>query len=432
MIATLIEKNTENPPGNEAKAVDVIAAYLQQNGIAYQIDEFAPGRKSIVARLPATKPSSLKPLLLLAHLDVVGTENQVWQTPPHKLVEKDGYLIGRGVMDDLGTASASVEVLVLLKSLKVPLKRDVIVALTGDEESGGAGLASLLKKHPEWVQAGLVLNEGGAPLMDKTGKVMMVRYQVTEKTQQDYIVSASGRGGHSARPYQDNPIVLVAKALKNINEIQHPRKMQPVMKNFFEEKARRDEPVYAKIFRKIAATTGLISEDDYKSLHQRPGMMAYLSTTCTPTLISGGSRSNILPSEATATVNCRLLPDETPEQVLKRLQQATQGLEVEVVLGPNLQGTPNVSPVDGEGPAAIRKITAEMWPGVPVVAGAQLGMTDSRRYRALNVPAYGLNPFPVGEADLMRTHGANEQMPAKSLRTGIEFYYRLVKELAGQ
>ncbi|MBS1972597.1 MAG: M20/M25/M40 family metallo-hydrolase [Bdellovibrionales bacterium] len=429
LTSTLIEQNTTNPPGNEAKAVETLTALLKKAGISYHIDEFAPGRKSLVARLPGSS-TGLKPLLLLAHLDVVGTENQDWTTAPHKLTEKEGYLYGRGVIDDLSMAAASVEILVLLKKYNTPLKRDVILALTGDEESGGAGLSSLLKKHPEWVQAGIVLNEGGSPLLDKNGRVSMVRYQVAEKTQQDYILKANSKGGHSARPSQDNAIVRLAKALKNISEIQHPRKLQPVMKNFFEEKAKNEESRFAKLFRKIAASTGLIDEEDFKLLNDRPGIAASLTTTCTPTLISGGTRANVLPSEASATVNCRIVPDENPEVVLKRLQEATKNQDIEVTLGPSMDGNSNISPTEGEGPAAIRKIAGEMWPGVPVVAGSQLGMTDARRYRALGVPAYGINPFPLNESDLVRTHGADERMPVSSLRTGVEFYYRLVKELS--
>ncbi len=433
LTAKLIEQKTTNPPGNEGKAVEALAAPLKKAGISFHVDEFAPGRKSLVARLPASSTATgLKPLVLLAHLDVVGTDDQDWTTTPHKLTEKTGYLYGRGVVDDLSMAAASVEILVLLKKYNTPLKRDLIVALTGDEESGGAGLRSLLKKHPEWVQAGIVLNEGASPLLDQTGGVSMVRYQVTEKTQQDYILKATGKGGHSARPYQENAIVRLANAVKSISETPHPRKLQPVMRNFFEEKAKGEESRFAKLFRKIAASTNPVAEEDFKMLKDRPGMAAYLTTTCTPTLISGGTRANILPSEASATVNCRIVPDETPEMVLRRLQEATKNQDIEVTLGPSMDGSPNISPTEGEGPAAIRKIAGEMWPGVPVVASSQLGMTDARRYRALGVPAYGLNPFPLSESDLVRTHGADERMPVSSLRTGIEFYYRLVMELSSR
>ena len=167
-LGELIKADTTNPPGSEARAVTILAARLKQAGIAFETMEFGPGRQNLVARLKGN--GEKKALLLLAHRDVVGTEHQEWTSPSHELTEKDGYLYGRGVRDDLGMAVANLEAFLLLKSSGLPLKRDVILAFTGDEESGGLGIRTMIEKHPDWLDADIAINEGGSPVNRSTGQ----------------------------------------------------------------------------------------------------------------------------------------------------------------------------------------------------------------------------------------------------------------------
>jgi acetylornithine deacetylase/succinyl-diaminopimelate desuccinylase-like protein len=188
LLSALVAADTTNPPGNEARAVAIFAKRLDAEKIPYRTTEFGPGRRNLVARLAGD--GSEKPLLLLAHIDVVGTEGQPWTAPPHRVTEKDGFLVGRGVSDDLGMAVMNVETLILLKRAGTKLRRDVIVALTGDEESGGSGIRHQLEHDPKSIEAEIALNEGGGIRLDDDGKASFVGLQAAEKTYQDFAIVA--------------------------------------------------------------------------------------------------------------------------------------------------------------------------------------------------------------------------------------------------
>src|SRR2546430_12848562 len=213
LLEQLVAADTENPPGNEARAAALGAARLQAAGIPYQLFEFAPGRQNLIARIKGN--GSAKPLLLLAHIDVVPTAGQSWTSPPHRLTEKDGYLVGRGTTDDLSDAAMDLEVIVLLQELKVPLRRDVILAWTGDEERGGEGIRWQLQQSPEVLKdAAFALDEGGGVEIDAAGKGKSAALHVAEKIYQDFTLRARGQTGHSSRPVPDNAIYKLAAALR--------------------------------------------------------------------------------------------------------------------------------------------------------------------------------------------------------------------------
>ncbi|MEK7746260.1 MAG: M20/M25/M40 family metallo-hydrolase, partial [Elusimicrobiota bacterium] len=223
VLEELVAADTSNPPGSEARAVDIGAKRLKERGIPFEVTEFAPGRKNLTARLPGSGKE--KPLLLLAHTDVVGADGQDWESDPHKLVEKDDYLIGRGVLDDLSMAAVELQVFLLLHSSKVRLRRDVILAWTGDEESGGLGVLHLLKEKPRSLEAGLALNEGGGPVLGEDGGVRFVDLQVAEKVYQDFELTASGKTGHSSVPLEDNAIVRLSRALERAGSARFPARL---------------------------------------------------------------------------------------------------------------------------------------------------------------------------------------------------------------
>ncbi len=428
ILSVAVEKDTTNPPGNEAKLTSYLASMLRKKGISVREFEFAPGRKNLVARLKGSS-KTLKPILLLAHLDVVGTDFQSWTLPPHHLSEKDGFLYGRGVFDDLAMAAASIEILALLKKENFKPLRDIVVALTGDEESGGTGLLDLLKKDPKIGDVGIVLNEGGGPVLNKFGEVRWLNIEAGEKTYQDYAIIAKGVAGHSSRPTTENALIRLTHALEQISKMTFPPRLLPITRTFFEEKEKKEKPEVAKAIKAILAAEGPLPESAIKSLQVRPGYLALLTSTCMPTLIAGGLRANALPSEARATVNCRILPDEEPELIRQKLIQAINDSDVEVTREKSM-GSAKASPLTGGGISLIQKVAHEFWPDASVVPALQLGMTDARHFRALGVPAYGINPFPMNGDDHSRTHGADERIPISSLGPGVEFYYQLVKKLA--
>jgi acetylornithine deacetylase/succinyl-diaminopimelate desuccinylase-like protein len=427
LLAKLVAADTRNPPGNEARAVAIVAARLDEEKIPYEVTEFAPGRKNLVARLSGD--GSEKPLLLLAHLDVVGAEGQPWTSPPHEVTERDGFLVGRGVSDDLGMALMGLETMVMLRRSGTRLRRDVVLALTGDEESGGAGVRWLLANHRQSLQAELAFNEGGGVRLGDDGKVSFVGLQVAEKTYQDFRISAKGTTGHSSVPNPDNAIYRLARGLERLGAHRFPARLLPVTRAYFRARAAVEPPQLAAALRTAAASKGAIPPTAIATIETNPVLGAALRTTCVATMVLGGTRANALPAEAQATVNCRILPDESIDDVARALADviADRGLSIERL---EPFGSGPASDVEGAGPAAVRKIATEMWPAAPVIPILSLGGTDSRFLRARGIATYGLSPIALTEADARRAHGVDERIPIASLRPGLEFFHRLVVELA--
>ena len=430
LLAALVAADTSNPPGNEARAVAIGAARLEKEGIPFRVTGFAPGRENLIARVRGN--GTKRPLLVLAHVDVVPAGGQPWSSDPHRMTETDGHLVGRGTLDDLGMAATALEVLVLLERGRVPLDRDVIVAWTGDEESGGGGIRWLLEHEPESIDAELALNEGGGPILAPDGsRVERIDLQTAEKLYQDFTLTARGPTGHSSVPVPGNAIDRLARALDRLARFRFPARLLPVTRAWLAARAPLGPPELTRAMIAAATSEGAIPPRALKVLDGDPTIAASLRTTCVATLISGGTRVNALPAEATANVNCRILPDETVDDVGRRLAEVIGDPEVGIV--PTREfGHAEPSPLDGPALDAIRSVVAHMHPGVPIVPFLSRGATDSRFLRGRGMPAYGIGPIAVTEADARRAHGVDERIPAASLRPGVEFLYRLVVALAGR
>jgi acetylornithine deacetylase/succinyl-diaminopimelate desuccinylase-like protein len=429
LLEALVAADTSNPPGNEARAAALGAERLAAAGIPFERTEFAPGRENLVARLRGD--GSAPPLLLLAHTDVVGAQGQAWSSDPHRVVEKEGYLVGRGVEDDLGMAALALEVLVLLQRERTSLARDVILAWTGDEESGGAGIRWLLEHRPESTQAAFALNEGGMVRLGDDGRPTWVELQTAEKTYQDYVLLARGETGHSSVPLAENAIYRMAQALVRLSAHRFPARLLPVTRAYLAARAPLETPERGRAMRALAAAKGELPARAVALLDSDPVLAASLRTTCVATLVSAGTRVNALPAEARASVNCRILPDETPADVQATLARVIADPKVEITPTEEFGfGTP--SPLEGPVPAAVAAVAQKLWPGIPIVPFMSRGATDSRFLRARGIPAYGISPFPLTDADARRAHGIDERIPASGLRTGIEFLHRLVLALAAR
>ncbi len=428
LLTALVAADTSNPPGNEARAVAIGAARLREAGIEPEISEFAPGRENMVARLRGD--GRARPILLLAHVDVVGTAGQSWSTDPHVVTPSGGFLVGRGVDDDLGMAALALEVLVQLKRAGAPLTRDVILAWTGDEESGGAGARWLLANRRRSIDAELALNEGGGLVLGDDGRLKLVSLQTAEKVYQDFDLVAHGPTGHSSVPLAENAIYRLAAALDRIGRHRFPARMLPVTRAYFAGRAAVEPPAVAGAMRAAASAQGFPPAGAVAVLDRNPAVAATLRTTCVATTVSGGTRRNALPAEATANVNCRILPDESVAAVGATLQRVIGDPAIEV--RPTQEfGFGEPSPLDGPGPRAIRTVVEEMWPGTPVIPFMSRGATDSRFLRDAGIASYGISPIAITEADARRAHGIDERIPEASLRSGMEFLYRLVVALAG-
>jgi len=427
LLAELVAADTSNPPGNEARAAEIGAARLEKAGIPFRVMEFAPGRANLVARLEGN--GSAPPLLMLAHIDVVGAEGQAWSTDPHTLTEVDGYLVGRGASDDLGMAALELEVLILLHERKIPLERDVVVAWTGDEESGGLGLGWILENESSQVAAEIVLNEGGALVLGNDGRPRHLAIQTAEKIYQDFELVARGTTGHSSVPLADNAISRLARGLARLDAHRFPARLLPVTRAYLAGRAPLEPPERAAAMRTLADAEDPLPVDAVRILDADPNLAAMLRTTCVATQLSGGTRANALPAEARATVNCRVLPDERLAKVRDALVEIVDDPAIEVRALDEF-GAGAASPVNGEAPRAIRAVAEQMWPGVAVVPFMSRGATDSRLMRAEGMQAYGIDPIAMTEEDGRRAHGVDERIPVASLEPAVEFLYRVVVELA--
>ena len=427
-MEAFVKADTTNPPGNEQRIVSLVAARLKKEGIPFTVQTFAPGRQNIIARLKGT--GSEKALLLLAHIDVVGTADQAWSTEPHKVTEQGGYLYGRGVMDDLSSVVLNLETFIALKRNGVKLRRDVILALTGDEESGGAGAIYLLEHDPSMKDVGLVLNEGGGLVRESPGaKPRFAALEVAQKTYQDYVLTTTGITGHSSLPQKDNAIYRLAEAVGRLAKYEPEPRLIPATRGFFKERAAFEDAETAKAMLAVASSTGKPPRDAVAVLDKNLLFGSLLRTTCVATMVSGGTKANALPPKATANVNCRILPDETIETVEARLKTIIGDPRVEVTRAPEF-GTNTPSPLEGEFPTALKELLAENHPGVPIIPSVMTGATDSRFFRQKGIPSYGFVPMIYVEGDEARCHGIDERIEIASIRPALELNMKMIKKLA--
>lgn len=430
LLSAMVEADTTNPPGNEERIVKIVADRYKKEGIAFEITEFGPGRKNIIARLKGSGAGG-KPVMVIAHTDVVGTADQAWTTEnPHKVTEKDGYLIGRGVSDDLGMAAAAVQTILLIKRSGVPLRRDVIVALTGDEETGGTGIQQVLKDRPDLVDAEIAINEGGGLVLDDKGKMKLVNLQVGEKIYEDFVVTAKGVTGHSSVPQPENAIYRLSKALTKLANYKFPIRLLPVTRSYLKERAPLEKEPLAGAIRKIASSeANRLPASALRIVEGDLNFSTLLRTTCVATMLKGGTKENALAPSASANINCRVLPDDTAENVKRELAKVFQDPTLEIKGLTNPGGSPP-SPLAGPALVSIKRVVGQMWPGLPIIPTISRGATDSRYLREHGIASYGLSPLANAEADAKRAHGIDERIPVSSIKPGLEFLLRLVLDLA--
>ncbi len=425
-LKAIIRLDTSNPPGNETRVADYMAEKLRQAGVEARRFEAAPGRGSLLARIRGN--GSKRPLLIMAHIDVVPVEASRWSVGPFEAAEKDGYLWGRGTLDDKGMAAAELQVMLELARSRTRLSRDVVFLAEADEETGGMlGMDSLLKKQPEWLDAELVLNEGGYIIWGPDRKVLYVAVQTTEKIYQDFTITAHGVAGHSSIPSANNPVDRLVLALDRLSRIEFPMELNDVTRAFFSSVGSRLPGEQAACAGKLEGSGGAAC---FKALALNPNFDAILRNTCTPTILKAGYKENVIPAEATANLNCRLLPG-TDLPGLQEMLQRTIG-DPDVTVTPAMEFPPPASASSIASPLfeAIRKVAAKMYPGAPVVPYMSPGGTDSQVLRKRGMTAYGLLPSPIREEELKTMHAKDEKVSVEAFALGQEMLLRVVLETA--
>jgi acetylornithine deacetylase/succinyl-diaminopimelate desuccinylase-like protein len=424
----LVEIDTSHSAGDNTKAANAMAKRLRDAGFPagdIQILEPFPRKGNLVLRFKGS--GEKKPMLLLAHLDVVEAKREDWTTDPFKLQETNGYFTARGSIDDKSMASSFVSILGQLRREGFRPKRDIILALTSDEERGDVpsnGVFWLVKNHREMIEADFGINEGGSGEL-KDGKANLNRIQVAEKVFISYTLETTNPGGHSSVPGPVNAIYQLTDALNRIAGYQFPVKMSDVTRAYFERSAAFASGQEAADMRAVAQATPDLAA--LGRLSAKPGYNAQFRTTCVTTMLEAGHAENALPQRAKATVNCRILPNDDASEV-DRMIKALAGDKVTVKhLYPPTLSPP--SPLRPDVLGAAEKITHQMWPGVSVVPSMSTGATDSRFLRNIGMPVYGMSGMFIEPADY-RAHGLNERILIKQLYEGREYLYRLVKELA--
>ncbi len=424
-LGDLVKIDTSNPPGNETRAAEYIKGVLAAEEIPAQIFESAPGRGNIVARLKGT--GKKKPLLLMGHLDVVGVERAKWTVDPFAATIKDGYLYGRGSVDDKSMDAANLEVFLLLHRLKIPLDRDVILlAEAGEEGTSQFGIDFMVAKHWDEIACEYALNEGG-DVPEENGKVQYVAVSTTQKVPRGFSLVAHGTSGHGSAPRLDNAIAHLAAAVDKTARWEAPMRLNETTRRFFQQMAKISAPEKAQLYAHIEDPAVQLK------LHQaEPAYYSMLRTSLVPTIIKGGFRSNVIPAEAEARFDVRALPDENMDELKAALAKLINDPAITFVDAENTNARPATPPsgLDTDGFHALERAAQKVFPGVPTIPIMQVGATDSAQLRAKGVQAYDIGTV-MSSDDLKRIHGNDERIQIAGFGKFVQFLYAATVEIAG-
>jgi acetylornithine deacetylase/succinyl-diaminopimelate desuccinylase-like protein len=433
LLKELVALDTQNPPGNEVLVARHLDRFLRSvPGIETAVLDPGDGRANFIARLRATKPTK-RAVLVMGHMDVVGADLTKWTSPPFQPAERDGYVYGRGTIDDKGALAATAVAIRLLAARRDSLDRDVIVLGTAAEESGGAqGISTVLAKHFDLIKdAEFALNEGGR-VRARQGKVFSINIQVTEKI--SYVVTATARGtsGHGSVPLADNPLAALARALARVHDARQPARVNDVTRAYFGGLAKVElDPAMRQAMQAISiARTQADIDTAAAVLSREPVHNAVLRDASSLTMVNGGIRANIIPSDATATLNARILPDSDIRAYVAELNRIGAEKQVTFTMPRVPQPAPPVSSTRTPLFLAMESVGRAMAPEAAVVPMLSTGATDGAALRAAGIPTYGILPLPLEQEDELRMHGDNERVPVSSLGWGTEYLYRVLSIVA--
>jgi acetylornithine deacetylase/succinyl-diaminopimelate desuccinylase-like protein len=425
----MIEINSSVMTGTTTPVAQALAARFRAAGFP-ESDIFlggpVPGKWNLVVRYHGTG-GPLKPILLLAHTDVVEAKKEDWSPDldPFKFLERDGYFYGRGTLDDKAQGAIWAATLIRFKREGYKPDRDLIAAFTADEEGGNYnGVRWLIENHKDLIGADFALNEGGGGEM-VNGKKISLNVQVAEKYVMNVRLEVRNKGGHSSVPLPDNAIYHLADALSKISHYNFPLRSNEVTKAYFSQLAKTETGPVVESLRQIGEGS---EQAMSKVAAQYPRWNSMLRTTCVATMLEGGHATNALPQLAAATVNCRVMPEDTPEYVLGELKKAIGDDEVSVKPSRVSNPVPG-SALRPDLMKQITRITDTLWPGVVVIPSMSTGATDGKALRAAGIETYGVSGL-FGERGESRAHGQDERMVVSSFYQGQVFLYDLVKALS--
>ncbi|MGC1106589.1 MAG: M20/M25/M40 family metallo-hydrolase [Candidatus Acidiferrales bacterium] len=425
-LSAYIRVDTTNPPGNEIRAAQWYAKIFQAEGIPYQIAESAPGRGNIVARLKGT--GSAPALILLNHMDVVPVSRAYWTVDPFAGLIRDGYLWGRGSLDMKSLGIIQLLTFLELHRLHTPLRRDVIFIGTADEEAGGNfGAGWVVKNRPQWIAgAGFMLTEGAGSLADDSGKTIYFGVGPTEKTPAWLRLIATGRSGHGSVPIPDSAPNHLVAALDRLRQYRPPLELTPPVEAMLRTHAAYEPEPWRSRFanpKEFLAQPGA-----YDLLTKRPEILARLTNTISITSLKGSNKTNIIPTEASAELDCRLLPGWTIDRWVAQVRSIINdpSIRIEVILN----FPPAVSSTDTPLFASIEKAVHELDPGAGVVQTVDAGFTDSHFFRDKGIVSYGFEPFADTLEDDERVHGDNERIPIKNYKDGVHLLWNVVYDFS--
>lgn len=433
----LIEIDTTNEHGSTTPAAQAVAERLKAAGFAdSDIAIVGPNQRkmNLVARIHGT--GQRKPIVFLAHLDVVEAKKEDWSSglDPFKFTEKDGYYYGRGTSDIKDGAAVLAANFIRLKQEGFKPDRDLILALTADEEGGDDnGVQWLLKNRHDLIDAEYCINLDAGEFQSDHGKRLIASIQAAEKTYTDYDLLATNKGGHSSRPVPDNAIYQLAHALTDVEHYQFPVHMNEVTTGYFAGMAELEkDPKMAADMKAIAA--GKITSAILDRMRYQPYYNAMLHTTCVATMVDAGHAHNALPQRAHANVNCRIIPGETPEQTLERLRSVIKDPAVKVSVATSGGSIPQVAPLSPLRPevtGVIKRVVHQHFPEVKMIPAMGSGATDGKYMTLGGIPTYGVSGL-FDDINDVRAHGRDERIAIKDFYDGLAFNYDLVKALGAQ
>jgi len=439
----LIEINTTDSSGDNTAAAKAMAKRLLDAGypagdVQVLVPADRPKKGNLVVRLRGVAGTAQKPILIIGHLDVVEALRADWSTDPFQLVEKDGYFYGRGTQDMKSQDAMLVTTFIRFKKEDYRPSRDLVLALTSDEEGGTAnGIDWLLKNHRDLIDADLVLNADSGGVMTEKGKPIDVEVAAAEKLYADFQLTVTNPGGHSSLPVPDNAIYHLADSLGRLEHASFPFELNGVTRAYFERLATHETPQNAADMKAILRNPP--DPDALARLSADPHFNALLRTTCVATRLNAGHANNALPQTAQAIVNCRILPGHSPEEVRQELIGKLADPKVIVRYMDGSSGKISDRAPDKAGPLPgaprtdvlqpLGRVADSLWPGAPVVVNMETGASDSKYTIAAGMPSFGIGEEAVDHDDI-RAHGKDERLRVGSYYEGVDFFYRFLKALS--
>lgn len=441
LLKEIIRVDNSNPPGNEGKLDDLLAAKLKPLG--FEIDIIPtpqPGKSHLIARLKGD--GSARPILLASHGDTVGVEREKWSVDPFSAVEKDGYIYGRGAIDFKGGIAVFGEAVMQLARNKVPLKRDVIFLVEADEESASYNTSWLAERSWDKIDCEFALNEGGWIMKRPDGRVRYVSISTADKSSLTLLITAHGTSTHSSMPRPDNAIFALGNALAKLSRYDTKPQLTPSTKQFFLTLAQTSEPPMSTYLSNLVNSKDpAVVKEAAAEVSKNILLHAIMRNTIAPVLLNAGFRSNVIPGSADATINLRLIPGTKTEDMIAEIKSVIADPTVDVTLAPVKQGAVvprrqspaaiNESTVDSALYRSLSSNATKLW-NAPVTPYLFQAGTDAIAWRSRGIPVYGVYPYPITDDDLSRMHGNDERVPINSLDEGEKWIYNTLVQVAAQ